>query len=109
MHLMKGVTHMQLDKINILLITKDESTSLVLEDYQDIILLLSDDGTADIEKFFSGLINLLLKKPFKLNLVIDAESPQLVKEVAEKYVERLNIEIDNIIAQPEYKMFSESD
>jgi len=100
---------MQLNKKIIKLTTIDEKAWLILLENTEIKLLLSDDGTADIEGFFTKLINLLLENPFELDLNTDNNSKQLIEEVAAKYIDRLNIEIENITKSPEYKLFSKKD
>jgi len=106
MHLTKGAMLMQLNEKNILLRNIDGKSYMILEEDESVKLTLTDDGTADIEGFFMKLINLLLNEPFTLHLISDKSSVQLVEEVAEKYIERLNIEINNILLLDDYKKFA---
>lgn len=106
MHLMKGVMHMELSKKIVNLKCSDGVSFLSLEENSEVKLFLTDDGKADIECFFTSLINLLLEEQFELQLISDKQSPQIIEEVAEKYIERLNIEIKSILQLDEYKVFS---
>lgn len=108
MRLTKGAMRMQLNEKNILLKYIEEKSYLILEEDENVKLTLTDDGTADIEGFFMKIINLLLSEPFILRLISDKSSVQIVEEVAEKYIERLNIEINNILLLDDYKKFAKN-
>lgn len=103
MRLMKGAMHMESNNKIINLKKDGDKSYLVFPNNDDIKLDLSGNVESDIESFFRLIIRMLVTEP-KFNLVLksDGESSGLVEEVAEKYIERLNIEISSICANAEF-------
>lgn len=89
----------------ILLSTIDDVSTLMLEDNTDIKLVLTNDQASDVVDFFVSLLNLLLEGEFNLGLDKGVNSPKIVEEVSDKYIDRLNKEINNILASEEYRLF----
>lgn len=103
MRLMKGAMHMESNNKIINLKKDGDKSYLVFQDNVDIKLNLSGTVESDIEAFFRLIISMLVKEQeFELVLESDGESSGLVEEVAEKYIERLNIEISNICANADF-------
>lgn len=106
---MKGAMHMESNSKIINLKKDGDESYLVFQDNPDIKLNLKGTVESDIETFFRLIISMLVKEQeFQLVLESDGESSGLVEEVAEKYIERLNIEISNICANADFKEIKNS-
>lgn len=105
---MKEDIHMESTPKAIIANLKTEShiSTITVKFAEDVILNLTQTEGNNVDLFFSKLIEKLIIEPFSLKLECTDATPQLVKEVAKEYIDRLNIEITSVLNSEDYKTFS---
>lgn len=96
---MKGVSHMENNKIIEVNLRKNDSDRDVLIfklESGDQIIDLNSEEQAELETFFYNLISEIMRSDFSFQLNTEGYSDQLFIDIATEYIQRLGSEIVSI-------------